>query len=114
MGNSNIPNNNNINQSLMIGNGNLPISQNKKSSSLSTQNNYFPFLQSSGNQNKFNNSNNIQTSLGSSLSNTVQRPPVITNFMQQQNKQSPPPPPPHIMNGNDMEPNFPSLNVRRT
>ncbi|CAF4227957.1 unnamed protein product [Rotaria socialis] len=116
MGNSNTTNNNNINQTLMLGNGNIPMSQNKKSSSLSAQNNYFPFLQSSANQNKFNNNhnNNIQTQLGSSLSNTLQRAPAMTNFIQGQNKQSPPPPPPHIINGNDMEQNFPSMNSNDT
>lgn len=102
--------NNGLNQTLMLGNGNLSISQAKKNSSLSTQNNYFPFMQTSTNQNKYN---NIQTPLVSSLSNTHQRAPVMTNYIQTQNKQSPPPPP-HIMNGNDMEPNFPSMNVRTT
>ncbi|CAF0948642.1 unnamed protein product [Rotaria sordida] len=108
MGNSNTINNN-LNQTLILGNGNLPISQTKKISS--SQNNFFPFLQSTTNQNKYNNHhNNIQTPLVSSLSNTHQRTPAMTNFIQTQNKQSPPPPPPHIINGNDMEPNFPSMN----
>ena len=88
----------------MPGNGTLPISQNKK---LSAQNNLFPFLQSSTNQHKYN----IQTPLMSSLSNTNQRTPGLTNFIQTQTKQSPPPPPPHIINGNDMEQNFLSISV---
>jgi hypothetical protein len=104
MGNGNSLNNN-INQTLMLGNGNLPISQTKKNSSLLPQNNPFPFLpSSSSNQNKYN---NMQAPLISSL----QRAPAMTNFIQTQNGQSPPPPP-HIMNGNDMEQNFPPMNVK--
>jgi hypothetical protein len=96
MGNGNPTNNN-----LMLGNGNLPMSQTKKPSSLSTQNNFFSFFPSSttANLNKYN---NIQTH---------QRTPVMTNFIQTQNGQSPPPPP-HIINGNDIEHNFPPMNVR--
>ncbi len=45
------------------------------------------------------------------MSNPLQRAPVMTNFIPTQNGQSPPPPP-HIMNGNDIEQNFPSMNVR--
>jgi len=99
IGNGN-PTNNNLSQTLMLGNGNLPISQTKKTSSLTTQNNYFPFP-SSTNQNKYN---NIQAP----LSNQLQRTPVMTNFIPTQNGQSPP----HIMNGNDIEQNFPLMNVR--
>lgn len=104
MGNGNSTNNN-----LMLGNGNLPMSQTKKTSSLSAQNNFFSFLPSSTtNQNKYN---NIQAPLGSSLTNPLQRAPVMTNYIQTQNGQSPPPPP-HIINGNDMDQNFPPMNVR--
>jgi hypothetical protein len=104
MGNGN-PSTNNLNQTYMLGNGNLPISQTKKNSSL-PQNNFFPFLPSSAttNQNKYN---NIQAPLISSL----QRTPVMSNFIHTQNGQSPPPPP-HIINGNDMEQNFPPMNVK--
>jgi hypothetical protein len=84
----------------MLGNGNLPISQTKKTSSLTTQNNYFPYLPSSTNQNKYN---NIQPPL-----NQLQRTPAMTNFIPTQNGQSPPP----HMNGNDIEQNFPLMNVR--
>lgn len=96
MGNGNPANN------LILGNGNLPISQTKKS----TQNNFFSFLPSSSstttNQNKYN---NLQ-----SMSNPLQRPPAMTNFIPTQNGQSPPPPP-HMNNGNDIESNFPPMNV---
>jgi hypothetical protein len=76
------------------------MSQNKKNSSLSTQNNFFSFLPSSTttNQNKYNN-----------ISNPLQRTPIMTNFIPTQNGQSPPPPP-HFINGNDIEQNF---NVKR-
>ena len=99
MGNGNTTNN----QTLLLGNGNHPMSQTKKNSSLLTQNNFFSFLPSSANQNKYN---NIQAP----LTNTLQRAPVMTNFIPTQNGQSPPPPP-HIINGNDIEQNFPSMNV---
>ena len=104
MGNGNATTN-----TLILGNGNLPISQTKKSSSLSTPNNFFSFLPSSSttaattsNQNKYN---NIPT-----MSNPLQRTPAMTNFIPTQNGQSPPPPP-HMSNGNDIESNFPSINV---
>jgi hypothetical protein len=108
MGNGN-PQNNNI----MLGNGNLPISQTKKASSLSTQNNFFSFLPSSSTTTHQNKYNNIQTPLVSSLTNPLQRTPVMTNFIQTQNGQSPPPPP-HMINGNDIEQNFPPINVRKS
>jgi hypothetical protein len=103
MGNGHTTNNN-----LMLGNGNLPMSQTKKPSSLSTQNNFFSFLPSSTNQNKYN---NIQTSSISSLSNPLQRTHVMTNFIQTSNGQSPPP---HMINGNDIEQNFLPINVRKS
>jgi len=95
-------NGNSLTNNLLLGNGNLPMSQTKKS----TQNNPFSFLSSSSssstvNQNKYNSI--------SSLSNTLQRTPAMTNFISTQNGQSPPPPP-HIINGNDIEQNFANLN----
>jgi hypothetical protein len=96
-------NGNSTNANLILGNGNLPISQTKK---MSSQNNFFSFLPSSSsttNQHKYS---NIPT-----LSNPLQRTPVMTNFIQTQNGQSPPPPPPHIINGNDIEQNF---NVKKS
>jgi hypothetical protein len=95
-----IGNGNPTNNNLILGNGNLPISQTKKSTSLSTQNNFFSFLPTSTtNQNKYN---TIQT-----MSNPLQRTPVMTNFIPTQNGQSPPS---HIINGNDIEQNFSSMN----
>ncbi|CAF1057456.1 unnamed protein product [Adineta ricciae] len=97
---------NNLSQTLMLGNGNHPMSQTKKTSSLNAQNNFFPFLPTSStsitNQNKYN---NIQ-----SLSTQLQRAPAMTNFIPTQNGQSPPPPPPPHMNGNDVDQNFPAMN----
>ena len=81
------------------------MSQTKKSSSLSTPNNFYSFLPSSSsttgtNQTKYN---NIPT-----MSNPLQRTPAMTNFIPTQNGQSPPPPP-HMSNGNDIESNFSSI-----
>jgi hypothetical protein len=99
--NNPIGNGNPSNNNLILGNGNLPMSQGKKPTSLSTQNNFFSFLPSSTtNQNKYN---NIPT-----MSNPLQRAPAMTNFIPTQNGQSPP----HMINGNDIEQNFPSMNVR--
>ena len=98
-----IGNGNPTSNNLILGNGNHPISQGKKQASLSAQNNFFSFLPTSTtNQNRFN---NIPT-----MSNPLQRTPAMTNFIPTQNGQSPPPP--HIINGNDIEQNFPTMNVR--
>ena len=45
------------------------------------------------------------------MSNPLQRTAVMTNFIPTSNGQSPPPPP-HIINGNELEQNFPVMNVR--
>ena len=95
-------------QTLMHGNGNLPMSQ-KKNTSLSSPNHFFPFLPSTSNQNKYS---NMQAPLISSMPNALQRTPVMNNFIHTSNGQSPPPPPPpHILNGNDMEQNYLPMNV---
>ena len=93
---------------LMHGNGNLSMSQ-KKNASLSSQNNFFPYLPSTSNQNKYS---NMQAPLISSMPNGLQRTPVMNNFIQTSNGQSPPPPP-HILNGNDMEQNYLPMNVSK-
>ena len=105
MGNSN-PTNNNSSHTYMHGNGNHPHGPTKKS--LSSQNNPFSFLPPSTNQNKYS---NLPAPMGSSMSNPLQRAPMMNNFIPASNGLSPPPPP-HILNGNEIDQNFPPMNVR--
>lgn len=111
MGNSNSANTN-FSQTFLLGNGNLSNHQNKKSSALSSQTNPFPFLSSSTNQNKYS---NMQTSFIPSMTNQLQRTPMMTNFLSTSSATSSPPPTvpgsSHMLNGNDMDQNFPPLNV---
>ena len=110
MGNSNVINTN-MNQGFLLGNGNGSHSQNKKASGLSSQNNMFSFLPTSSNQNKYG---NMQASFVPSMSNSLQRTPMMTNFMPVSNGQASTTPPPssHILNGSEIDQNFPPMNVR--
>lgn len=108
MGNSNTTNSN-LSQTFLLGNGNSSQQQNKKGSSLSSHPNPFSFLPtSSTNQNKYP---NMPASFASSMSNPHQRTPMMSNFMSTSNGPSPPPPP-HILNGNEIDQNFPPINVK--
>lgn len=108
MGNSNSMNSNSS-HTFMHGNGNHHShGPSKKNSSLSNQNNPFSYLPPSTNQNKYS---NMPAPMGSSMSNPHHRAPMMNNFIPTSNGQSPPPPP-HILNGNEMDQNFPPINVR--
>jgi hypothetical protein len=109
MGNSNSMNTNSS-QTYMLSNGHMSHGPTKKASSLSSQANPFSFLPSSTNQNKYA---NIPASLVSSMSNNHQRPSNMGHFIPTSNGQSltPPPPPPHILNGHEIDQNYPPMNV---
>lgn len=116
MGNSN-SNNVNLSQNYLLGNGTMTGGPTKKTGMATASNNpLFSFLPSSNNPNKYSHlSTNASTSLGgSSMSNPLQRAPMMSNFIPTSNGASPPPPPPpHILNGNEIDQNFPPINVRR-
>ena len=115
MGNSN-SNNVNLSQNYLLGNGTMTGGGPTKKTGMAASNNpLFSFLPPSNNPTKYSHlsSNASSSSMGGpGISNPLQRAPMMSSYIATSNGASPPPPPPpHILNGNEIDPNFPPINV---